>query len=492
MDLLDKVIKTCESRDLLEPGDAVVIGLSGGPDSVALLDLLFRMRQEWQLSLYVVHLNHMFRGAQAEEDFQFCRELAAKLGLPFFGYRIDVTEYSRSRGLNSQHGGRLLRYLLFSEVAKEVGGAKVAVAHHRNDVVETFFMRLLRGGGLKGLSSIPPKRGNVIRPLYDVTKPEVEAYCDQRGLEWRLDPSNNSEKYWRNRIRLRLLPFLEKFSADLVESTSRLVEIVRSENEFLEELTQAAWDQLVQREKDWQSRGKYVFAWDEFTAQPLALQRRLVQMAYLKMGVSDYQLSFAHVEQVLDLVKNQGGQQDLPKGVRVQVSKDRVGFFLSEPGKPTGSTPAKASALPRRQLTFGENSLPEWGLEITLKQCQNWPTPEELRDALAQQRDTWHRGGNWEIWLDAAKVALPLSCRQRLKGDRFRPLGMSGSKKLKDYLIDRKIPREKRDLIPLLCDQQGIVAVVGHQQAEDTKITDNTTIALRVTFRQTRQSPLEA
>lgn len=456
---------------------------------MALLDILYRLQGDWKLKLYAVHLNHMLRGHQAEQDLQFCRDLACQLDIPFYGYRRDVAQYSRENGLNKQAAGRHLRYQIFSQVARQVRATKIAVAHHRNDVVETFFMRLLRGSGLKGLASIPPRRGQVIRPLYDVTRAEIEAYCRQRGLPYRTDPSNFSEYYWRNKVRLKLLPFLEEeFSPHLVEVVARIADIIQVENEFLNNLTDRSWRKITAsdgREAQVKDHSPCISLCREaLRSQHLALQRRLLQRAYQECAQSYYQLSFEHVHQLSELVEIGAGKMDLPGGVRVFASDCSLLFCKmdSDECSGTGDSKQQTGANPEQVelLSMGVNELRNWPLRVTLTEVSPAPRAVELAKSLKDPETRWKETGRWEVWMDYHKLKTPLVCRSRRQGDRFSPIGMLGTKKLKDYLIDKKVPACKRDQIALLCDRDGIVAVVGYQQADRTKLTETSQAALRV------------
>lgn len=481
MDLLDQVVDTCRRFELLAPGDRVVIGLSGGPDSVALLDVLCRLQDRWKLSLWAVHLNHMLRGEQAEEDLQFCQALAAKRGIRFYGFRYDVASYARELGLNIEDAGRILRYRLFNRVAEENGANRIAVAHHRNDVVETFFMRLLRGAGMQGLASIPPKRGNVVRPFYDVTRRDVEAYCNERKLSFRIDPSNESTKYTRNKIRLELLPYLEKeFSPQLVEIVARTVEVIRAENEYLNELAETEYDLLA--EKAWESSFDSSLAVRlsavALREKPLALQRRILQLAYQDVMQSQYQLSFDHVQELVRILNApDGGIVNLPHQVTAKAAGPDI--IISH-----RNTELKAS--PSGQvLAFGENCLSEWGIKVVILRESSAPDLKALAARLAEQKG-WpaNSSPHWEIWLDAESIKLPLVCSSRQLGDRFRPLGAGGTKKLGDYFTDKKVPVHLRDRIPVLRDQAGIVAVIGYQQDERTRLHSAGKPAIRVIVRK--------
>jgi len=294
---------------MVAPGDGVVAGVSGGPDSVALLDLLFRLREEFNLRLTVAHLNHMLRGREAEEDAAFVAGLAARYGLPFTGERVDVRAYRAVHGGSLEEAAREVRYAFFARVAGETGAARVALGHNADDQAGTVLFHFLRGTGPAGLKGIPPVRGLFIRPLLTVRRAAIEAYLAERGLTARLDRSNVRPVYTRNKIRLLLLPLLEKeYNPRIVDALGRLAEVCREEDAYLEALAERALrDALLAHEE-----GLLRLKAAQVTALPLALRRRVIRLAWQRVTGSEYPLDFGDVERVDRLLADPAGGKQTP------------------------------------------------------------------------------------------------------------------------------------------------------------------------------------
>ncbi|MDI3312535.1 MAG: tRNA lysidine(34) synthetase TilS, partial [Thermoanaerobacterium sp.] len=217
--MIDSFEKTIKEYKMIEKGDKIVIGVSGGPDSICLLNLLLEMKEKYELKLYVVHVNHMLRGADADSDALFVKNVCKGINIPFFLFKEDVRKYAEEKGLSEEAAGREIRYNAFSEVLKKVGGDKIAIAHNKNDVAETILLNILRGAGTAGLVGIKPVNGYIIRPLIRTTRDEILDYLTSKDLGYVIDATNKEDVYRRNRIRLKLIPFIEEnFDIDIVEN----------------------------------------------------------------------------------------------------------------------------------------------------------------------------------------------------------------------------------------------------------------------------------
>ncbi|ACX53138.1 tRNA(Ile)-lysidine synthetase [Ammonifex degensii KC4] len=456
MDLLPVFRATIEEWRMLFPGDKVVVGVSGGPDSVALLDLLYRLREDKELSLYVAHLHHGLR-AEADEEAAMVSELARRYGLPFFLDRVDVKKHAQQNKLSIETAARELRYRFLLEVAGEVGANRIALGHQADDQAETVLLHLLRGTGLSGLRGIPPVRGPFIRPLLRVRRAEIEAYCQWRGLSPCLDLSNWSLEYTRNRIRHQLLPLLAReFNPSIVEVLCRLAEIAREEDEFLEKEAGKAYREL-RREAE-EGLG---LALEPLKTLPLALARRVVRLAYRELVGEE--LPFEHVEAVRQwLYRPTGKELSLPKNVKVVREYDSL-VFLPPQAKPS-SVPFYAYPLRVPGITY----LPEVGLLLEARLI----TPQELGDP--------RKLPSTEALLDWEVLVPPLRVRRRLPGDRFHPFGYPVPVKLKSFLINQKIPRYRRDRLPLVEDAEGIVWVGGVRISARVAVRPETRVGLHL------------
>lgn len=465
MDLLAAVRANLVRFAMVARGDGVVVGVSGGPDSVALLDLLFRLRDEFDLKLTVAHLNHMLRGREAEEDAAFTARLAARYGLPFIGERADVRAYRAAHGGSLEEAARSVRYDFFARVAESTGAARVALGHNADDQAETVLFHLLRGTGPAGLKGIPPVRGMYIRPLITLRRRAIETYLAERGMEARLDRSNVEPGHTRNRIRLFLLPALEReYNPRIVEALGRLAEVCREEDGFLEAQAQQA---LRDAQLGGEEEGVLRLQVQKLAAMPLALQRRVIRLAWQRVAQSEHPLDFTDVERVTGLLAEPAGgiEAPLPRRVRVRKAHGVLVFAAQREESP-------APAWERALRVPGVTRVPELGLSIE--------TGVEPWDGQVDPREL----PPTEAVLDASRVRFPLTVRTRRRGDRFVPFGGHGKMRLKRFLINAGIPRDVRDRLPLIVDASGeIIWVGGVRPSETVRVREDTREVLRLRLR---------
>lgn len=439
MDLLNKVERFCAQRRLLLAGDAVLIACSGGPDSLALADLLLRMRESWRLRLTVLHVEHGIRGEASEADARFVREFCEARGLPFLLRRADVPKLAREEGLSLEDAARRARYAFLREAAAALGGAKIATGHHSGDQAETVLLHLLRGAGGAGLGGMRPARRGVIRPLLAATKGEILAYCGARELAAREDETNAQLAYARNRVRLSLLPQLAAFNPAVGEALCRTAELVGAEHDFVSECARAA---LAHCAAD---GGVLRIADETLAAQHVAVRREMIRQAIVQLCGHARELTFFHIEKVLALAAAQrtGKWLSLPGGIGARRAYDALELFKGKPAPPRRLELCLPLCVP------GITSAPGTGLAV------------QAAFVSAGARES---GRNAALF-DADALALPLFVRTRRPGDRFRPSGAQYTKKLKDFLIDLKVAQEARERILLVCDQEEILWVAGYRCA---------------------------
>ena len=459
--MLEKVRRTVEKYKMLQPGDRVVVAVSGGPDSVALLHALCELRRELEVKLIVAHLDHRMR-PNSREDARFVAKLAKSLKLPAVSRAIDVPALIQSKGLSPEEGARVARYRFLREVAKEQNANAVALGHTLNDRVETFFINLLRGAGLEGLAGMPPVRHECnlryIRPLIECTREEVLSFLKERGLSYREDPTNRDLRYLRNRVRWELLPLVQKLSSTALEAVARASEIARLAHEHLQRHVEELWPSLTVRERS----GGIALDRRKLAALDEIIQEYLTREAIKRVKGDLRGIDAEHIERVLDEIKKprSGAQVTLPGGLRVDFEPERVIFARQG-----------AFEKPRAfcyELKLGVNELPEigWRFELEALEGSHPPQPDE-EDRL-------------EARIDWGTIAWPLVVRNRRPGDRFRPLGLGGTKKLQDFFTDEKVPRAQRDRIPIVCDQRGILWVVGYRLDERARVKPKTKKTLRI------------
>ena len=311
--------------ELIAPGDKVLVAVSGGADSLALLYLLEQFSKELGYELFVAHLNHLVRGKESDEDASFVEKEANKLSLPVFIDKIVV----KKSGLKSsfQESARILRYQFLEDVLTSIKGNKIALGHTADDRIETVLMNFLRGTGLRGLAGIPEARGHVVRPILSCTRSEIEGFLDGQNLIYRTDSSNNETKYLRNKIRHEVIPFLKTFNPDISGNLLGLAEIARGEEQWMSEKTRELYSQLVTPEN-----GDLCFEITKFENQPLAMKRRLIREIFYRLNGSLREITALHVQQVLNLFSRArvGCWLKLPGNVRVVCGYDTVCFSLSD------------------------------------------------------------------------------------------------------------------------------------------------------------------
>jgi len=440
--MLEQVKTTIRKYNMFVPGDRVLVGVSGGPDSVALIHLLDSMSQKLQIELFIAHLDHSFRGRESAEDAEFVRCLADQLQITAVIRREDIASYALENKLSAQAAAREVRYLFFADTARELKCSKLATGHNANDQAETILLHFLRGSGLSGLGGIPPVRdGWVCRPLIEVSRTQIEEYCRDKSLVTRLDQSNLKNIYTRNKLRLELIPILEKeYNSNLIETLVRTGEIMRDEENYLEDLIRVQWDDVCLT----QEPERIVFSLDKFLSLPALFQRRLARRAWALLAGTNHNLGFVHLTAAVDVLRNSqsGSGVDLPLGIRL--SKSYREFTFSRLTSDVAVlTYAHKLAVP------GLTPIPETG-EAILAEL----TVKDTSSPAKQKRD--------EITLDFDLVSQPLTVRSRKPGDWFKPYGLEGSKKLKKFFIDDKIPRPVRDRQPVLVNgNDEVVWVVG-------------------------------
>ena len=457
---------------MLKRGDKVLIAVSGGQDSVALLHFLLQLRNNFNLSLHIFHLDHMLRGDASKKDAQFVEALAKKESLPSTILSFDVPSYVTEKNLSVEDGAREVRYMLFKKVADEIGVDKIALGHTADDQTETFLMRLLRGSGLKGLSAIPPVRDIFVRPLIEISRKEIEEYCKAQGIKFRVDASNFDLTYLRNKVRYDLIPYLEKYNPNLRETTLQTIEVISDDEQFLDETASREFNRLSLIEN-----GLIRFSLKDLKSLPLAIRRRVLRIG-LKVLKGDLEaVEFKHIKDILlDAEKMPKFRRDIPGHLSIireynelvlvrrglLERKKYVEVILDEPGK---------------------IEVPELNIKLEMNVIEK---KEDLfiRQHISKKESRLaERGGVLVDCLDADKARFPINIRSRLPGDKFYPLGLKGEKKLQDYFVDAKLPERLRDYVPIVVSGGEIVWVVGHRIDDRFKVTKKTQRILKIRAR---------
>ena len=451
--LTDRVRRTLRKHALVEPGSRVIVALSGGPDSVALTWLLGELAETGLVSVVgLAHFNHRLRET-ALRDEAFCCDVAARLALPIETGSADIRALASERRSSIEDAAREARYAFLEQAADRLGADRIAVGHTRNDQAETFLLRVVRGAGPRGLASIHPRVGRIIRPLIDTTREEVLEYLARQGLVYCDDETNRDLGNPRNRVRLELLPYLRQHLApDIVAVLAREAAIARDDAEWLEQEAAEQESRCVRSD-----RASIDLDAGALGGLPPAVARRVIRRALLRAAPGRF-VSFEHVEAVLDLSR-QGARGGIDlAGQRATRRGDRI--TLTHGARAAESRPAvsdRAQTLP----VPGDVVLGDLGWAIA---AERRVADDGMLAGLSARA--------LEVAVDAAAVAEPLSVRTRRPGDALHPLGLGGRKKLQDLFVDKKIDRSERDRTPLVVDAMDrIVWVVGLTIEESAQVT---------------------
>ncbi|MDU2239621.1 MAG: tRNA lysidine(34) synthetase TilS [Paenibacillus sp.] len=461
--LTEQVRRTGRQERLWSPGDVIVVAVSGGVDSTALLHIMKEIAADEGLGLHLVcaHLHHGLRGIEADRDAEFVRELAERLGIPFDLGHADVRAYMKETGKGLELAAREKRYEYLHQVAERYGASSIALAHHADDQAETVLMRLLRGSGPSGLSGMRPKRREknveLIRPLLRIYKTDLLQACRESGLAFVEDSSNLDKELTRNSVRLDVLPFLGQYNGQLPESLNRLAELAAAEDDYLQLETSKAYADVVRTEE-----GILSFSASLFATLHVALQRRLIKLILNYLPLSTEDRDFVKIEAI-----RQGTIQDRPTtwsldlggGVKCVREYDMIRMI----------PPAVESRIPH--YTYLVEQFPaEVPIEGTGQSLRMMRLGAGREGVLAKAE------GNNEAIFDADEMVYPLTVRSRLPGDAMKVLGLNGSKKVKDIFIDAKIPPSLRSRIPIVTDATGrILWIPGVRRSAVAAVNPRTT-----------------
>ena len=453
--VLDVANRAKTSR-LLSRGDRVLVAVSGGPDSVALVSALCALRLRWNLQLWVVHFHHGLRGTEADDDAEFVKGLSERFGVPFICRRLPVAS-TRVKGRSLQDTAHHLRYEALLTLSLAIGANKVALGHTQDDQAETLLMWLLRGAGTTGLAGMPAMREDrFIRPLLEVGRGDILQYLTEQGVPFREDSTNLKPVYLRNRMRHEVIPALHVFNPGLVKTLSRQAVILREDDRYLDQLAEAEMTCLSQPADG----DEWILDRKKLLALPLALQRRVVRLALRRIRVQRQGPSFAAVSQVLDrVVSGRSGSMGKIQGALVTREYERIRFVpaLSE-GHERASEPCRMPLPVPSSVTW-----PLTGQRVTASLLHSSVRPERAGSSLAS------------AVVDPDRLTLDLEVRSWSPGDAFQPFGMHGRrKKLQDFFADLKIPRRARRRIPVIVAPEGIVWIAGHRIDHRFRITNHT------------------
>jgi tRNA(Ile)-lysidine synthase len=454
------------NKKLIVDGDNILIALSGGPDSVFLFHNLRKLKDIISFNLYASHINHMYRGKDAMHDEEFVRDLCQKYGVRLFVKRKNAAEYAKELKVTEEEAGRVLRYGFFNENLSQIGGGKIALAHNLNDQAETVLQRLIRGTGIDGLSAMSFQKGNLIRPMLNVSRDEIMAYLHENNYQYCIDITNSQDIYGRNKIRLNLIPYLEKnFSPNIQATLSRMAEAMERDKKIIEKYIDIKFKELL---KD-RSGSKLVLDLNLLRALDVGERGRIIRRGIEELKGNTVNVEMKHIDNAISLMDagKTGKKIDLTGGFTIEISYDN--FIIN------------------KRL----DKVPEFEYNIALNEITHIKEVNKtlLARVFEAGTETWEDIEDKDSFcVDFDLVKGSLTVRNRRPGDSITPCGMEGSKKVKDVFIDLKIPKEERDSRLIVADDENIIWLEGYRINDKYKINESTKKILKIsTGRQYEQ-----
>lgn len=454
---LSKVRKTISRFDMIRPRDRMVVAVSGGADSVCLLDILNRIKDDFGITLFVAHFDHGLRPAEDDAETTFVEAFARSLDIPFVTQKagLDISEGDGPL----EERARRARYRFFDQVMDEFSAQKVAVGHTLNDQAETVIMRLMRGSGTTGLSAIPPVRdGRIIRPLIEISREEILHYLDEKGLSFMTDSSNLKTNYLRNKIRLALLPRLMEIQPRIIDLLGQTAEIMRIEDQWME----AEAEKWLKESSDLVDFNEVVIPLSLFRKISEALQHRVIRHALATAAGDLRRMGLRHIQAInrIALGTRSSATLNLPRGLTITRSYDSLIFKTGDGKEEKGFCYTLDGP--------GRFFLKEFESSIVIEETEELMPPVKQSSPMT-------------AFFDADLISYPITVRGFRPGDRFIPLGMFGHKKLKNFFIDLKIPAKERSRIPILTHEDKPIWVCGLRMDDRYKVTSKTRRILKVT-----------
>lgn len=502
----EKVLKTINTHSLIESGESILIGVSGGPDSVCLLHILHSMSQKLGIKIFVAHINHMLRGTESDMDEEFVKNLCKELGINLFSASLNISEIAEKENISIEEAARKGRYNQFDLFAKKIGNCKIAVAHNKNDQAETIMMNIIRGTGLDGLKGMDYIRENIIRPLLDIDRDEIEEYCRKNNLNPRTDSTNLKTIYTRNKVRLELIPFITRnFNTDIVESVNRMAGLVRDDYLYLESITSELYNECLLKKSDYGVELDI----EKINEYHNAIRKRVIRQAIDKAKGNLTSIESVHVDKIIELCMEgrTGAEIHLPQGVRVRKSYNILKIYVDGEihGKTHRNEGIYGGVLKRdkekikffkKVLVPGITILEELDtlleavildkklFDVEIFKALRYNSLVQFFDYDKLCQDSLNKSNSNQDNLSEDNLSQDINIRSRQEGDIFSPYKCKGTQKLKKFFINNKVPREIRDTIPLVAKGKEIVWVVGYKISDKFKITENTRSILRLEYRK--------
>jgi|UniRef100_UPI003FF0FE5C tRNA(Ile)-lysidine synthase len=437
MSLFERVANRNKKESLVENGDRIVVGFSGGPDSVFLVEMLLKLREKIDFDIVLVHINHLLRGEEAQRDEDFSINYGKSKGLKVFARKINITSLGKEKGLSLEEAGREARYSFYKEVLEKSNSNKIALAHNKDDQIETFMFRLTRGTGLSGLEGIATKRDRYIRPISEIYKSEIVNYLDENNISYCIDSTNLENEFTRNSIRIDLIPFIEKrYNPKFKDKIFSLIEEIRDINIFIEkEIEQFSYDETINIES--------------ILKFPKSIRGKILSKYLYKYGLEVNRKKISLIESILE----KGGSQEISLDSQYILKKEY-------------------NILKIQKINLIKNNIEEVTFTI--------PNKIKYGDYIIEAEYVERGEQNKNCFYTNLKLGDTLIVRGRKDGDKIIPTGMKGEKKLKEIFINEKIGKEKRDSIPLIVHNDNIVWIAGVRGNEKYNSTEKRCIKLSV------------
>lgn len=437
MSLFERVASRNKKESLVENGDRIVVGFSGGPDSVFLVEMLLKLREKIDFDIVLVHINHLLRGEEAQRDEDFSINYGKSKGLKVFARKINITSLGKEKGLSLEEAGREARYSFYKEVLEKSNSNKIALAHNKDDQIETFMFRLTRGTGLSGLEGIATKRDRYIRPISEIYKSEIVNYLDENNISYCIDSTNLENEFTRNSIRIDLIPFIEKrYNPKFKDKIFSLIEEIRDINIFIEkEIEQFSYDETINIES--------------ILKFPKSIRGKILSKYLYKYGLEVNRKKISLIESILE----KGGSQEISLDSQYILKKEY-------------------NILKIQKINLIKNNIEEVTFTI--------PNKIKYGDYIIEAEYVERGEQNKNCFYTNLKLGDTLIVRGRKDGDKIIPTGMKGEKKLKEIFINEKIGKEKRDSIPLIVHNGNIVWIAGVRGNEKYNSTEKRCIKLSV------------
>ncbi|MGI6622517.1 MAG: tRNA lysidine(34) synthetase TilS [Acetivibrionales bacterium] len=447
-------------KNLISPGENILIALSGGPDSVFLFHNLRKLRETLSFNLYASHINHMYRGKDAMHDEEFVRNLCDKYGIKLFVKRKNATEYAKELKVTEEEAGRVLRYNFFKENLSEIGEGKVALAHNLNDQAETVLQRIIRGTGIDGLSAMSFQKDNLIRPMLNISRDEIMNYLHENNYEYCIDITNTQDIYGRNKIRLNLIPYLEQnFNPNIQSSLYRMSEAMERDKKIIEKYIESKFSEVLKEKSD----VRIVLDLNLIKALDIGEIGRIIRRGIEELKGNTVNIEMKHIDSAINLISSgkTGKKINLTDGFTVEISYNNLII-----NKTVEKIPDFEYNIVLNRLNYIEEI--NKTLVVTVEDI------EDMSEVNIKDKDI--------ISIDYDLIKGSLVARNRRPRDSMIPCGMTGSKKIKDIFIDLKIPKEERDTKLIIADDENIIWLEGYRINDKYKVSAATKKILNISL----------